>query len=446
MKSSIAQTALMGLTAAALSAIAAWFYPWPENVTQSDLVGKPLFESFEANDVRRITVTEYDIERNGLKQIELRRNGDLWIVPAKQNFIADNPTQISLAINSVNTNVLEQRSNDLQDHVEYGVVDPLEFESTPVRNRLGKKIVLQDRNNRELASLIVGSSPQDDTNQSQRRRFVRISGKPGVYVVELPYEALASNFTHWVETNLMNITDGSDLNTVTINHYQAMQPETPPDSRKKEWNYQLTLDMKNQKRIAKVPGDDGELKEVELPESNLAAINQLGMFLTNTQFLDVRKKSRPIATLLKNPNASDVDQLKGLVESGFYAVSHEPERTFGLNFEAVRGDVTVQSLDGVSVTLLVGNLAEGAIGDSSDLNRLVMLYASFDENLIPAPAKSEAEDEESQKAYLRQVAERNSKLVEGRKRAQSLNDQFADWYYVVPERVIEGLFPDLKFE
>jgi hypothetical protein len=446
MNSPTAQTALFGLIAGIISLVAAWYYPWPENLTRSDLVGKPLFESLEAKDVRTITVTEYDLDRNGLKQIVVRRSGEFWTIPAHQNFIANNAAQISEAINSVNTNVLEQRSNDLQDHVEYGVVDPMEFESTPARNSLGKKIVLQDRNNRELASLIVGGAPRDDANVNQTRRFVRITGKPGVYVVEINESALTTDFSRWVSSNLLEITDPNSIRSLTIKNYRSEKSQLATDEPIKLWRYQLNLDAKNQKQALLAPNSQGELMEAEISADHANAIRQIGMYLTNIAFTDVRKKQKSLADLLKAPQTELVKGLSRLNESGFAAVAKQPDRNFGLQLQSTGGEFVLELMNGVSISLLVGDLVEAQTGEFGDLSRLVMLYATLDPQVLPLPEKPAGDDENEQKAYLRLVADREAKIKEAEKQVKLLNDYYGDWYFVVSEQILNGLMPELRVE
>jgi hypothetical protein len=448
MKSPTTTTAIMGLVAGLVSALAAWFYPWPEVAARSDLVGKPLFESFEANDVRTITVTEYDADRNGVNQISLRRSGDTWVIPARQNFIANDSQQISQAINSVNASVLEIRSNDLQDHVEFGVIDPLEFESTPARNSLGRKIVLQDRNNRELASLIVGSSPRDDANVNQTRRFVRIAGKPGVYVVELPFDALTTDFSRWVSPNLFEISDGSEIQKLLIQSFQRSKEQLKQSDNPKTWRYELDIDVPGNQRALRTPNLANELTKVVISAEQLRTIQQIGLVLTNVQFSDARKKNKALADALKRPSLEiPKELLDRLNQSGFTVVDQPAAQNAGLKLESTAGKLVLQKTNGVTISLLVGDLVETQSGAGADLNRLVMFYASSDPGFFPEPAKpAEGANESEQKSYLRKVANRNSKIEEANEFVRLLNNYYADWYFVVSEQVIGGLIPELGIE
>ncbi|MFN6205846.1 MAG: hypothetical protein ACK49R_05335, partial [Planctomycetota bacterium] len=62
-------TLLLGLAAAVLAGVAAWFYPWPQEVQQSGKVGQLLFEGFTPSQVRTIEVSRYNSDRQALERI-----------------------------------------------------------------------------------------------------------------------------------------------------------------------------------------------------------------------------------------------------------------------------------------------------------------------------------------------------------------------------------------
>jgi hypothetical protein len=448
MKSPFTQTLLMGLLAAGTSLLAAWFYPWPEMVSRSDLVGKPLFDSFEASEVRSILITEFDPETNDLKQIEVRRSGQTWVLPGFQNYPADNRDQISLAINSVNVSVLEQRSNDQQDHVEFGVIDPAEYESSVPRNSLGSKIVLRDRNNVELANMIVGASPADQSNIRQSRRFVRIAGDPGVYVVEVPRNAISANFPSWVDTNLLKLGGEATGEMLIVNKFsQAAESLKNPGNR--NWDYRLAINLLTQTPEFSAPNSLGQLQAIPFSAENEAALNPLANNLPGIRFSEVRRKPRALATLLQTPElelaGETIAQLESLTEAGFAAVAIQPHRKFPLGLNSLGGELVFRYADGIEISLLVGKPVEGPVVLGSREHRLVMLYASLDETAFPAvePLDEQADDQ-ARRAYLRGVEERETRIKNGINRAQLLNENYAEWYYVVPEILINAIFPPLR--
>jgi len=443
-KSPLTQTLLMGVVAAATSLLAAWFYPWPEMVTRSDLVGKPLFDSFDASEVRSILVTEFDPETNDLKQIEVRRSGQTWILPNFQNYLADNREQVSLAINSVNVSVLEQRSNDQQDHVEFGVIDPAEFETPVPRNSLGARIVLRDRNNIELANMIVGSGPTDQSNVRLSRRFVRIVGDPGVYVVEIPRNAITANFSNWVDTNLMKLGGETTGEMLLVNKF-SQTGDSLKDLNGRKWDYRLAINLLTQTPEFSAPDQQQRLQSIPFTQENDVALSPLANNLPNIRFSDVRRKPRAVTNLLQNPQADLSAELEALSDAGFAAVDIQPKRKFPLKLNSLAGELVFRFADGIEISLLVGKPVEGPLVVGSREHRLVMLYASLDETAFPAiePLGDQADDQ-AKRAYLRSVEERDNRLKNALNRTQALNDDYAPWYYVVPEIVVNALFPPLR--
>ncbi len=447
MKSSIFTTAVMGLVALVTAGIAAVYYPWPEAVVENDMVNKPLFEAYDVASVRSISIVNYDDDRNGLQRIKLVRKGEKWVIPAFQDFIATNAQQIGLAANALtDLTVLENRSNDQSDHYAYGVVDPGEYETATNRSSLGTMITLENRTGQELASLIVGPPLPKEGQQRQTKHFVRVPGQPNVYVVNIEPDALATDFTRWVSPNLLQLGPEVKFESIQIKSYR-IQPDAIAEGAK-QWSYFALMDIQNKAIQIQVPGQAaGELVVAEPTQDNVVSLNQLGQYIGNIRFTDVRKKSAAAAAILKRLLPEDdttgvLDSLKefGFVKSGF---------DNGFKFIASDGEVTVRTDDGVAVSILIGNLAENPTGGNLTLQRYVMLYALADESLFPEPEKPAANEDpelanQEEKEYLRKVADRDKKIEQAKLRARELNQAYADWIYVVPEDVVNGLRPDLK--
>ena len=221
MNSPVTKTLIMIVMAAVTSAAAAYFYPWPEVIKKSALVGSPLFEAYDSTNVRSIQVVKYDDDSSNLDQIRLERNGEKWVIPSKRKYVADNTPQISLAANSLSECiVLEERTDLQQDYLQYGVVDPSDFANTPNKSALGSKIILEDRDRKELASLIVGKPLKDGL-----KHFVRIPGQPTVYVVEFNPRAINTDFKSWVNPNLFQISRQMPITRIVIEDYKIDQKE-----------------------------------------------------------------------------------------------------------------------------------------------------------------------------------------------------------------------------
>ncbi len=445
MKSPYFTTGIMVLLAAATMIVAAIFYPWPERVVESDMVGNPLFE-YDTSAVRSISIARFDADRNGVDRIDLRRSGEKWIIPARKNFIATNAEQISRVVNSLNNcTVLENRSNAQQDHVDFSVVDPVEYASSTNRSSLGTKIVLEDRNKRELASLIVGSSLRNESSQQQLKHFVRIPGQPNVYVVEINPGVLSTDFTRWVNANLLGLSNQTPVNSIEINNYRIDPEQILTED--KNWEYQATLDVKSKKYKLMVPQPGSStLVETEITPDNIQQLNSLGAFLGNIRFTDVQRKTSAAAKILKKPAGQDdvSGALDSLQKFGFAKTGFDD----GFQFNAVGGEVLLRTDEGLVFSIFIGSLVDSVNAGDLTLNHYVMLYASVDESLLPAPEapvdeEGNGQTDQERKAYLREVEKRKEKIKSANMRASDFNQSFANWYYIVSEDVVTGLRPDL---
>ncbi len=403
MKSSIVTTAIMGIVALVTAAIAAAYYPWPEQVIENNMVNKPLFEPYDVSSVRSISIVNYDADRNDLQRIQLTRKGEKWIIPARNEFVATNAEQIGMAVNALSDlTVLENRSNDQSDHYAYGVVDPLDYESATNRSSLGTKIVLENRTGKELASLIVGPPLPAEQGQFQTKHFVRIPGQPNVYVVQIDAAALQTDFTSWVSPNLLQLSPETTIDSIQIRNYRIKPDAIAAGDR--QWNYFATMDVKQKKIQIQVPGQvAGELVSAEPSRENVLALNSLGQFIGNIRFTDVRKKSAEASAVLRSLTREDdaSGALASLKEFGFAKTGFDSK----FEFDATDGEVTVRTEDGVAVSVLIGNLAENSAGGDLTLKRNVMLYAFVDPSILPEPEEPStsddpAEAEKNKLAYL----------------------------------------------
>ncbi len=229
----------------------------------------------------------------------------------------------------------------------------------------------------------------------------------------------------------------------------------------RDWNYEVQIDAKNAKRTLRIPrGEAGKLQDAEFTDTLLAPFRELGGYIGNIVFTDVQKKSAAAATVLKKRGAVNSADLDALNEFGFASIDSEPDKPFGLRFNAMGGEIVVRSANGVAISILIGSIVETKSTDAATvglaLNYDVMLYATVDESMFPAPeppasngdsAATETDDaEKSQKAYLRLVAAREEKIKTAVQRAAELNQTYADWYFIVSEQIINGLRPELSVE
>jgi hypothetical protein len=447
------RTTFLMLAIAVVAAIAAAsVYPWPESVIVSEAVNKPLFDEFNTSNVRSIRVETYNDDRNEIERLMVRRKGEEWILPGHNNFVADNGRQLGAAVNLLlDKIVLEKRSDNQEDHLKFGVVDPADINSAVNRSSLGKKISLSDRNNKELASLIVGLPLKNDPKQL--KHYVRIPGQPGVYVVDIDPRSINPDFRAWVSPNLLKLSQATRLKDITVNSYRLDANNLNDAKRENLYQSQIVVGEQTAELNLKVANEDGELTESKPNAGQRQMIQQAAGSITSIPFTGVIAKPKSIARALRNPDkATESSTFDSMLQKGFRVASFENQTW---QFDATGGSINVRTADGVVVSILIGAIDNQTRNNSLKLNHYLMLVAGFDKSLIPEPEKPSDEKEDSddqvdsngkdaQKAYLRKVADREKQVKIGQQRAAALNESFSRWYYVVSEDVVDRLRPELK--
>ena len=439
------KTLVMVILAVVSSGIAASFYPWPERVVESEMVGKPLFDSYDTTAVRAIEIEKFNADKNEIEKIQLERDGEKWVLLQNRKYVASNARQVSAAANSLTEIlVLEEKTEDQQDHFEYGVVDPEDHLTQPNRSGLGTKIILEDRNGKPLGKLIVGANLKDDP--SGKKRFVRVPGQPSVYVVDFDPNALATDFERWVDPNLFQLAN-VPVEDIQVTDYR-LSPNQGVES--EALNYRATLNVgQNGGTLSKLDLANGkEWKPSQISTKMQGQAQSVFRQLPTISFSGVLRKNNEMQKLFESPTAdSDATVLKSLEEFGFYKVGFA---NGVFQFKSSGGEVSVTTKDGLKVTMYIGGLANRSSEEDLELSYYVLFNSEVDASVFPVPQNPKGDDdsevdEQANKDYLKKVADRTSALKAANLRAAAFNRLRAEWVYVVPESVINGVRPDLDF-
>jgi len=339
-------TTLLMLGVAVVAAFAASsVYPWPEAVVISDAVDKPLFDGFD-NEIERLLV---------------RRKGEEWVLPTHSNFVADNGLQLGAIVNLLlDKTVLEKRSDNQEDHLKYGVVDPVDFNSAVNRSSLGKKISLSDRNNKELASLIVGLPLKNDPKRL--KHYVRIPGQPSVYVVDIDPRGINPDFTAWVSPNLLKLSKSSRLKDVTVDSYRLDLANIDQASRVASYRSQLVVNEQKIDVILETATETGKLNEIQPDKNQEKAIQGAAGSITSIPFSGIVAKNKLAAKSLRSPTEkSEALAFDSMKKRGFRVTQFDNETW---QFDSSEGSVTVRTGDGVVVTLHIGALGRQRLAKS----------------------------------------------------------------------------------
>ena len=456
----ILKTFVFALIAAGTSLVAAFYYPWPEVVEQSEIVGQPLFKNLTNEKIKKLEILRFNQQSGQLDSIQIQLSKDGWVLPRFKNFPVTNASQNGVTINSFdNRTVLLEETDDSGRHAEYGVVDPSQYKSVTDRSTLGLKIRAMGDSGNELASMIVGKTVQESRPNEfgELQHYVVLPGKPAVYVVNLNPRAFPTEFDRWVDPNLFSIPFGPIPLKIQITH--ALQP--PEDFGKKEPQriYRVRLngnttnpDVNIQREAAssqlelvqlELPGSDGKFTVVEkVPEFPVTTWNDLNLTLRRTRFTSVKKKTDELAKMFSQPKEDDgTDLLESLRAVGF---NHQGFANGMHQFQSSKGQIELLFERGVRFRLMLGTLALETTTDQNELNRHVMLTAEFDEKLMPKLSEEPTNGtEEEKKKYLRDVKTREEMAKQSKELVASFNDRHASWVYLVPETICNRLVPDL---
>ncbi len=447
MNSANRTTITMMLLSAVSVVVAMYYYPWPEFASVDAEVGKPLFEAYEAKDVRGIDVIRFNSDKSSLDRIKLVRRGERWGIPARQNFRASNTEQVGYAINCLNDRtVFEVISENQEDHIKYGVVDPAEFTVEKNVAALGQKLTLTDRNNQKIADLIVGSVVKNDS----KKRYVRIPGKPRVYVIDFDGQSLSTDFFRWVSPDLLNLrTAGEDrrLREIAIDNYQIQSTENEEKPARKSI-YRASLvpagGRLNVKSLEIPQGDGDNWKRLSLTPEQQVKLTSMAPLVIQMIVDDVRRKPDDLSEAIQFPEDDVADSVFAKLPSyGFYPAG---KQNGDWTFDAANGQVSVTTMDGVQTNILIGQFGSENSFGGGKLNYYLMINATVDAELLrrpERPAGVKNDDSDENKAYLRLVEQWKSAVDKARQSSRELNAVHADWFYLVSQDIALRLTPDI---
>lgn len=467
-------TILMALVACIACIAAFYYYPKITVAAADDRVGQNLLssdEEYDTQDVRAIKIDRFNKDQNASEKIELAQVGGSWVIPSKSNFLAGNAQRVSQAISAIrDKKVLEMVSDKQDDHEEYGVVEPsTNLGGAP--SGVGTLLSLEDRSRRQLAKLIIGLPTTDKS-----KRFVRMPGQPQIYVIDFDNSILTTNFSDWVDGDLLRFNNqqwnlANTMSSVDIDYY-FIEPNSLATTPVKKPVYRMGISASSNKWLYDLWKPESGEKLPEEPSVKAAEVNfeTLRAFvgqMRNFTLRDVKKKSTAVAQHLAEPKSgASADQFNSLIADGF---RHRDFSSGQHQFDSIAGHIRLAFATGLEVKIYVGNIAGLDIANRGDISRYMMILAGVNETLVPMPPKagdepgdangadesadeqsgesdgeekqSPQDDEARQRENQRLINERNAKLESARKAAGALNQLHADWIYVVPENTIEIMFP-----
>ena len=466
-------------------------------VVTDDIIGRQLLEQFtDPSQVSELQIVKY-FPTTGLDDFRVADTGGKWCLPSHQNYPADAEGQMGrIASTFLDQKVLDIAYQDTggsdvrEMHATYGVLDP-ESKNPGTGDGVGVKVKFTDKNQRVLASLIIGKEVKDtDGLQS----YVRVPEQNMVYVMAVNQDHLSTSFDDWVEKNLLDI-NSFDIQSVRMKDYTVDQINTSQSLVVNQMLYSTfkveysATELGEKWRLVTLQRTDAKTGQnmdvVIAPEEKLneSKLEEMRLALEDLTFIDVLRKPESIASSQRDGQilVKSTDEIKLLERFGYIVkISERDDGMTDIQTFARQGEAFIDMKQGIVYRLMFGNLtgttiAENVSAAASDTdgettagkgngaatnvlsaNRYLMILAEFDASLIEKPVPiplmevSEEGDEQdiARRNQKREEDERYNKMIEedyvnaiqsGKQRVQELNLRFADWFFIIPDEVFKKL-------
>lgn len=489
----LTKTVIALLAAAGLTAAAYLTRPAPITDERFSDEGQLLFPTFTDPTVARgLQVLAYDEPAASIRPFKVEFDGTRWVIPSHHNYPADGQKNMAEAaaifIGLEKEQVVTDRA---AEHEALGVLAP-DDAAAPLKGR-GTRITITGEGGGVLADLIIGkevkTTTPDPSGAVTNRRYVRLPDKSRVYAVNFA-KTFSTAFADWVETDLLKLAT-EPVNRVVVDKYEVDEAQGMKKSIEKV-TMARTSAPPAPDPMNSAPAPAGWQVEAEPggppiggETANSAKIEEVISTLRSLKIAGVRPKPQRLADWFagKSDKVTQMDVLD-LQSKGFFTTQQG-------QFVGNQGEMSVACADGVVYTLYFGEVLFGegnelsagqdaiasAGGDEpkpdaekkGQESRYAFVSARFDESLIPAPtppapaaptpaadvpaaqpeslpapggaepeappseapASADAPKDPAQVAYEAALTERATKIEAGKKRAASLSNRFAQWYYVI---------------
>ncbi len=214
--SEITRTCVFVVVAAASMGLALTVAP-STDLKPTEIVAAKLGEQFypdfkDPNEPTSLSVVTFNEKDATAKPFSVQFKDGLWTIPSHHNYPADGAERLAkTSASAIGIKREEIRSNSAEDHVELGVVDPLDQDGKKLKGR-GQRITLK-KGDSTVMDLIIGKQVRN----RQGFYYVRKPDEKSTYVAKIDID-ISTKFADWVETDLLKL-DRDDLRAVSMNNY-----------------------------------------------------------------------------------------------------------------------------------------------------------------------------------------------------------------------------------
>jgi len=362
----------------------------PERATPRILSdqGEPFYPKFTDPQAARIVeVVDYDEATATARPFQVEFQRGRWVLSTHNNYpvdVGDRLVKTAAALMDLRKDMV--RTDAVQDHAQYGVIDPLDSKVASLAGR-GKRVTLRDARKEVLADFILGKPVEGKTGW----RYVRVPGQKRVYAVKTDADPSA-RFADWVNAGLLRIARDS-LRKVTVNSYSI-------DERLGRLENVETVTLTQENKQWKLAGAE---------KLNKAAVDTMAATLDTLKIVDARPKPARLAQDLRAGTLRmSLEAAMSLRQKGFFIAPNG-------RLLANEGELVVETANGLSYVLRFGEIATGAgevkpASSTGGENRYLFVTVSFDQA---------------------RAVKYGGDAAQGERLARDLTNRFADWYYVI---------------
>lgn len=334
----------------------------PPTITGFERVGQPFYEDFtNPNEATALRVVAYDEDTASTRLFKVEYKDGMWRIPSHHYYPADGEDRLAetaASIIGVERGALAGRRES--DHERFGVIDPLDEESTALKGR-GQRITLFKEGDVPVVDLIIGKQIEGTTDEY----YVRRQDEDETYRTRLEIN-ISTKFADWVEQDLLK------LNRDELVAMKVTTPNVAQQSLVVEDLQEETLELTR-------PGssDPWTMKGLDEAQEELqtSEVNSMVSALDNLKLVGIRPKpmlqeGKPLLTgdlklnlpeaVARNPalaNSVQQELLRDLSRKGFFIVADENNKP---RIYSREGEVVAATNQGVVYHLHFGNVFTGS--------------------------------------------------------------------------------------
>jgi hypothetical protein len=333
--------------------------------------------------VKAIEVVDYDEPTATARPLKVEFRNSRWLIASNNDYpidVGDRLAKTAAALMDLHKD--QVRSDRVQDHARFGVIDPLDQKASSLQGR-GKRVTLRDARKNVLADFILGKPVENKAGW----RYVRVPGGKRTYAVKTDADPSA-RFADWVNAGLLRM-PSANIRKATIASYSI-------DAASGALDQGESVALTQEAGAWKSPA--GAVKD--------AAVKSLAATLDGLKIVDARAKPPEMARDLRE-GEMQISMQTALVLRQFGFLLTQSGRIV-----ASDGEMTVEMANGVNYQIRFGDVAasasDSAKGGGAD--RYLFVTTTWD---------------------AARAARYGDTSGAGEKASRDLNTRFADWFYTI---------------